>query len=54
MTGAGLHLAIIAGEASGDTHGSALMRSLREASFEIRFSGKGGPKMAAEASASGT
>jgi lipid-A-disaccharide synthase len=47
------HLAIVAGEASGDTHGSALMRSLREAATGIRFTGKGGPKMAAIAAESG-
>ena len=43
------HLAIIAGEASGDTHAVALMRSLRERHPGIRFTGKGGPKMEAEA-----
>jgi len=47
------HLAIVAGEASGDTHGAALMRSLSESVPAIRFTGKGGPKMAAEASSSG-
>lgn len=47
------HLAIVAGEASGDTHGSALMRALHEADPGIRFSGKGGPKMALLASESG-
>jgi len=47
------HLAIIAGESSGDTHAVALMRSLRELQPGIRFSGKGGPKMEAEAKASG-
>ena len=47
------HLAIVAGEASGDTHGSALMRALRILSPETCFTGKGGPKMAEEASASG-
>ena len=47
------HLAIVAGEASGDTHGAALMRSLRERDPGIRFTGKGGPKMALEATASG-
>jgi len=48
-----LHLAILAGEASGDTHGVALMRSLRKAHPEVRFSGKGGPKMLTEAVDSG-
>jgi len=47
------HLAIVAGEASGDTHGSALMRSLRGEDPDIRFTGKGGPKMAAVAAESG-
>ena len=53
MTTAPRHLAIVAGEASGDTHGAALMRSLRALSPGIRFTGKGGPKMASQASASG-
>ena len=48
-----MRLAIVAGETSGDTHGVALMHSLREANPGIRFTGKGGPKMAAEAMASG-
>jgi lipid-A-disaccharide synthase len=47
------HLAIVAGEASGDTHGSALMLSLRGEDPGIRFTGKGGPKMAAVAAESG-
>jgi len=49
----GRQLAIIAGEASGDTHGVALMQSLRDLDPQIRFSGKGGPKMEQEALASG-
>ena len=53
MSSPGRHLAIIAGEASGDTHGVALMRSLREQDPAIRFTGKGGPKMTSEALASG-
>jgi lipid-A-disaccharide synthase len=48
------HLAIVAGEASGDTHGAALMRSLKEADPSIRFTGKGGPKMADLANAAAT
>jgi lipid-A-disaccharide synthase len=48
-----LHLAIVAGEASGDTHGASLMGSLRELVPTIRFTGKGGPKMALEAASSG-
>jgi lipid-A-disaccharide synthase len=47
------HLAVIAGETSGDTHGAALMRSLRALNPCIRFSGMGGPKMASEAESSG-
>jgi len=53
MSTGGRHLAIIAGEASGDTHGVALMRSLRQLDPAIRFTGKGGPKMASEAFDSG-
>ena len=53
MSSPARHLAIVAGEASGDTHGAALMRSLRERDHLIHFTGKGGPKMASEASASG-
>ena len=49
----GVHLAIVAGETSGDTHGVALMRSLGAVIPSIRFSGKGGPKMEQEAIASG-
>jgi lipid-A-disaccharide synthase len=48
-----LHLAIVAGEASGDTHGASLMGSLRELVPTILFTGKGGPKMALEAASSG-
>jgi lipid-A-disaccharide synthase len=47
------HLAIIAGESSGDTHGAALMRSLRDLDPKICFIGKGGPKMEKEALATG-
>ena len=53
MTQEGRHLAIVAGEASGDMHGAALMHSLRERDPAIRFTGKGGPKMGSEAVASG-
>ena len=53
MSGPVRHLAIVAGEASGDTHGSALMHSLRAQDPLIRFTGKGGPKMAAVAGESG-
>lgn len=40
-------LFIIAGEMSGDTHGSGLMRALLERDPATRFSGLGGPKMKA-------
>jgi lipid-A-disaccharide synthase len=53
MSNPSRHLAIIAGEASGDTHAVALMRSLWELHPEICFTGKGGPKMEVEARASG-
>lgn len=53
MSGPVRHLAIVAGEASGDTHGSALMRSIREQDPRARFTGKGGPKMASVAAESG-
>jgi lipid-A-disaccharide synthase len=35
----------VAGEASGDEHGAALMRSLRDLAPDLNFSGRGGPKM---------
>ncbi len=35
----------VAGEASGDNHGAALMQSLRQSDAEIEFSGRGGPRM---------
>jgi lipid-A-disaccharide synthase len=38
---------LVAGEASGDNHGAALMQSLRQLSPEISFIGRGGPRMAA-------
>jgi lipid-A-disaccharide synthase len=37
----------VAGEASGDNHGAALMRSLRELRSDWRFIGRGGPQMKA-------
>src|SRR5205814_7577644 len=40
---------LVAGEASGDQHGAALMRALRELSPDIDFRGRGGPKMQAVA-----
>jgi lipid-A-disaccharide synthase len=42
-------LYLVAGEASGDEHGAALMRSLREFAPDFVFSGRGGPKMQAVA-----
>jgi lipid-A-disaccharide synthase len=38
-------LYFIAGEASGDEHGAALMRSLRELAPNLEFRGRGGPQM---------
>jgi lipid-A-disaccharide synthase len=38
-------LYFIAGEASGDTHGAALMHALREARPDLSFHGRGGPQM---------
>src|SRR6266446_3997040 len=35
----------VAGEASGDNHGAALMRSLRESDVDLNFIGRGGPQM---------
>jgi lipid-A-disaccharide synthase len=37
----------VAGEASGDTHGAALMQSLHSLDQSVRFIGRGGPKMRA-------
>src|SRR5205823_12705107 len=37
----------VAGEASGDNHGAALMRALRERAPDWPFVGRGGPKMQA-------
>lgn len=38
-------LYFVAGEASGDEHGAALMRSLRELAPDLEFQGRGGPLM---------
>jgi len=40
-------LLMIAGEVSGDTHGAALVRELRQLEPSIRVAGLGGPRMAA-------
>jgi lipid-A-disaccharide synthase len=40
---------LVAGEASGDEHGAALMRALRKLALDIEFQGRGGPKMRAVA-----
>jgi lipid-A-disaccharide synthase len=37
----------VAGEASGDEHGAALMRSLRDLAPDLEFHGRGGPQMKA-------
>ena len=37
----------VAGEVSGDNHGAALMRSLREIDVDLMFIGRGGPQMRA-------
>ena len=39
----------VAGEASADNHGAALMRALRKADVDLRFVGRGGPQMKAVA-----
>jgi len=44
-----MKLYLVAGEASGDEHGAALMRALREILPDLVFSGRGGPKMQAVA-----
>jgi lipid-A-disaccharide synthase len=41
------HFYLVAGEASGDEHGAALMQALREFVPDLSFSGRGGPKMKA-------
>ncbi len=46
-----MKLYLVAGEASGDEHGAALMRALREMLPDLVFSGRGGPKMQAMAGA---
>src|SRR3954463_1516375 len=40
-------LYFVAGEASGDEHGAALLHALREAEPNIQFCGRGGPQMKA-------
>jgi len=37
----------VAGEVSGDNHGAALIRSLREVDADLMFTGRGGPQMKA-------
>jgi len=44
----------VAGEASGDEHGAALLRALREMAPDLVFTGRGGPKMQAIAGESFT
>ena len=38
-------LYFVAGESSGDTHGAALMNALRDLNQDLRFTGRGGPRM---------
>src|SRR6266403_4739238 len=40
-------LYFVAGEASGDNHGAAWMRSLRQSDADLNFLGRGGPQMKA-------
>src|SRR3712207_1823545 len=48
QAGAAPHIFLVAGEASGDRLGAALMRALREqVGDRVRFSGLGGPQMTA-------
>lgn len=42
-------LYFVAGEASGDTHGTALIAALRSLSSQLQFLGRGGPRMQAVA-----
>ncbi len=44
----GLSFFIVAGEASGDLHGSLLMRSIRKTAPDARFKGHGGDRMVME------
>jgi lipid-A-disaccharide synthase len=44
-------LYFVAGEASGDAHGAALMRALHVAQPDLRFCGRGGPRMSSIAGA---
>jgi lipid-A-disaccharide synthase len=46
-----MQIYFVAGEASGDNHGAALMRSLRGFQTSVEFIGRGGPEMAAVAGA---
>ncbi len=45
-------LYFVAGEASGDAHGAALLQALHSLDGELHFAGRGGPKMRALAGAS--
>lgn len=48
MTGSSKKIFIVAGEASGDLHGSKLMRAMKKLAPEIQFIGHGGDQMKAE------
>ena len=40
-----MRIYFVAGETSGDNHGAALMRALRQLHSNIEFLGRGGPQM---------
>ena len=47
QTSAATTVYFVAGERSGDDHGAALLKALRARVPEMRFAGRGGPKMRA-------
>ena len=46
-----MRLYFVAGEASADNHGAALMKALRRSNVDLKFLGRGGPQMKAVAGA---
>ena len=44
-----IYIYFVAGEKSGDNHGAQLMHALRARDSQLRFTGRGGPEMRAEA-----